>query len=281
MAETLLLVLKVSVGAVIFAIGLGSTMGDLTYLWRRPGQLARALLAMYVAVPLAVTLLAKALALPESVRLAIFVIAISAGAPLLPKKLSKLGRDGYVFSLVVASSLVAVVAVPAWMELLGSLVGRDTSLEPRKVAGLIAKAFLAPLALGMVLHALIPKLADKMSDWIGGAALAVLAVAALVLLVAARRTIFDVGWVPLLALAATALVALAIGHLMGGPDPADRRALAVSCATRHVGIAVLAASTVPGTRTGALVLVYLVAATLVTVPYLKWGQGGKHGPAAP
>lgn len=279
MAETLLLVLKVSVVAIIFAIGLGSTMGDLTYLWRRPGQLARALLAMYVAVPLAVTLLAKALALPESVRLAIFVIAISAGAPLLPKKLSKLGRDGYVFSLVVASSLVAVVAVPAWMEMLGSLVGRDTSLEPRKVAGLIAKAFLAPLALGMVLHALMPKLADKISAWIGGAALAVLAVAALVLLVAARRVIFDVGWAPLLALAGTALVALAIGHLMGGPDPVDRKALAVSCATRHVGIAVLAASTVPGTRTGALVLVYLVAAALVTAAYLKWGPGRKGRPA--
>jgi len=232
MAETLLLVLKVSVVAFIFAIGLGSTMGDLTYLWRRPGLLTRSLLAMYVAVPLAVSLLAKAFGLPGPVRLAIFVLAISAGAPLLPKKLSKLGREGYVFSLVVTSSLVAVVAVPAWMELLGSLVGRDSSLNPRAVAATIAKAFLAPLAVGMILHALMPKLAEKLSDWIGGAAFAVLAVAALVLIVAARRMIFEVGWVSLLALAATALVALAIGHLMGGPDPADRKALAVSCASR-------------------------------------------------
>ena len=67
---------------------------------------------------------------------------------------------------------------------------------------------------------------------------------------------------------------------MGGPDPADRKALAVSCASRHVGIAMLAASTVPGTQTAALVLVYLVAAALVTVPYLKWGQGRKENPEA-
>ena len=275
MAETLLLVIKLSVAALIFAIGLGSTAGDLTYLWRRPGQLVRSLLAMYVAVPLAVSLLAKAFALPDPVRLAIFVLAISAGAPLLPRKLSNLGREGYVFSLVVTSSLVAVVVVPAWMELLGSLIGRDASLEPWKVAGMIAKAFLAPLALGMVLHALQPKLAETLSDWIARAAGVTLAIGALVLLVAARRMIFEAGWVSLLALAGMAVVALAIGHLMGGPDPADRKALAVSCAVRHVGIAMLAASTVPGEQTMELVLAYLVAAAIVTAPYLKWGQRGR------
>ncbi len=36
MNELLVPVLKLSVGALIFAIGLGSTPGDLGYLWRRP-----------------------------------------------------------------------------------------------------------------------------------------------------------------------------------------------------------------------------------------------------
>ena len=274
MVEILLLVIKVSVATLIFAIGLGSTASDLTYLWRRPGQLARSLLAMYVAVPLAVSLLAKALALPGPVRLAIFVLAISAGAPLLPRKLSNLGREGYVFSLVVTSSLVAVLAVPAWMELLGSLLGRESSLDPWTVAGLIAKAFLAPLALGMVLHRLLPNIAEKLSDWLLGAAGAVLAIAGFTLLVLGRGMLFELGWVSLLALAGTALVALAIGHIMGGPDAGDRKALAVSCVSRHVGIAMLTASTVHGPQTTELVLLYLVAAAIVTVPYLKWGRGG-------
>jgi len=280
MVEILLLIIKVAVTALIFGVGLGSTASDLTYLWRRPGQLVRSLLAMYVAVPLAVSLLAKALALPASVRLAIFVLAISAGAPLLPRKLSNLGREGYVFSLVVTSSLVAVVAVPAWMELLGSLVGRESSLDSRTVAGLIAKAFLAPLVLGMVLHALAPKLATKLSDWLLGVSGVVLAVAALTLLVLGSRKLLAVGWVALLALAGTAVVALAIGHLMGGPDPGDRKALAISCVSRHVGIAMLAASTVGGAETTELVLAYLVAAAIVTAPYLKWGQRGGGGAKA-
>lgn len=275
MIETLLLVIKVSVGALIFAIGLGSTATDLTYLWRRPGQLVRSLLAMYVVVPLAVSLLGKALALPGPVRLAIFVLSISAGAPLLPRKLSNLGREGYVFSLVVTSSLVAIVTVPAWMELLGSLLGRESSLDPWAVARLIAKALLAPLAAGMVLHRIRPKTADKVSDWILKVAGAVLSIAGLTLLVLGRKLLFSVGLVPLLALAGMAVVALAIGHGMGGPDPGDRKALAVSCTTRHVGITMLAASAVQGAQTAALVLAYLVAAALVTVVYLKWGTGGR------
>ena len=65
------------------------------------------------------------------------------------------------------------------------------------------------------------------------------------------------GVVPLLALAAATFVALAIGHAFGGPHPDDRTALAVSCATRHVGIALLAASTAPP-RVAVLVLAYVL-----------------------
>ena len=79
MTETLLLVLKLSVVALIFAIGLGSTPADLAYLWRRPGQLVRSLLAMYVAVPLAAVVAAKVLPLPVAVKTAILVLAISPG----------------------------------------------------------------------------------------------------------------------------------------------------------------------------------------------------------
>ena len=115
MTADLVLVLKLSIVAMIFAVGLGSTPGDLLYLWRRPAELARSLLAMYVAVPLAALLMVKTLPLGIPVKTAILVLAISAGAPLLPKKLMKIGREGYVFSLVVIASLLAVVVVPAWL----------------------------------------------------------------------------------------------------------------------------------------------------------------------
>jgi BASS family bile acid:Na+ symporter len=268
--ETLLLVLKLSVVALIFAIGLGSTPADLVYLWRRPGQLVRSLLAMYVVVPVEAVALAWTLPLPVAVKTAILVLAISAGAPLLPRKLMKLGREGYVFSLVVTSSLLAVVAVPAWLQALGTLFGRESDLDPGAVALVIAKSFLAPLVLGMLLRWPLSSVAERLSQWLLGAAGAALTAAGLALLVLHGGALAAVGVVPLLALVATTLVALGIGHALGGPDPDDRTALAVSCATRHVGIAMLAASTVPGPRIAVLVLAYVLASAVVSIPYLRW-----------
>ena len=80
----------------------------------------------------------------------------------------------------------------------------------------------------------------------------------------------EAGWISLGVLALLTALSLAIGHVMGGPDEEDRTALAISCATRHLGIAVLVAATVPGLKTGVLVLAYLVASILASIPYIRW-----------
>jgi BASS family bile acid:Na+ symporter len=274
MTAAILLVLKLSIVALIFGIGLGSTPADFGYLWRRPALLFRSLLAMYVAVPLAALAAVKWLVLPIPVKTAILVLAISAGAPLLPKKLIRLGRESYVFSLVVTSSLLAVVTVPAWLLVLVPLFGRESAVEPGAVGLVIAKAFLAPLVLGMLLRWPLSRVAERLSDLILKAGGILLLVAGLSLLATHVRLLAEIGWLPLVSLAGLTAVALAIGHALGGPNPDDRTALAVVCGTRHVGIAMLAASAVPGPRTIALVLAYLVASAAVSIPYLRWRRRG-------
>ena len=274
MTAAILLVLKLSIVALIFGIGLGSTPADFGYLWRRPALLFRSLLAMYVAVPLAALAAVKWLVLPIPVKTAILVLAVSAGAPLLPKKLIRLGRESYVFSLVVTSSLLAVVTVPAWLLVLAPLFGRESAVEPGAVGLVIAKAFLAPLVLGMLLRWPLSRVAERLSDLILKAGSILLLVAGLSLLATHVRLLAEIGWLPLVSLAGLTAVALAIGHALGGPNPDDRTALAVVCGTRHVGIAMLAASAVPGPRTIALVLAYLVASAAVSIPYLRWRRRG-------
>ena len=274
MTAAILLVLKLSIVALIFGIGLGSTPADFGYLWRRPALLFRSLLAMYVAVPLAALAAVKWLVLPIPVKTAILVLAVSAGAPLLPKKLIRLGRESYVFSLVVTSSLLAVVTVPAWLLVLAPLFGRESAVEPGAVGLVIAQAFLAPLVLGMLLRWPLSRVAERLSDLILKAGSILLLVAGLSLLATHVRLLAEIGWLPLVSLAGLTAVALAIGHALGGPNPDDRTALAVVCGTRHVGIAMLAASAVPGPRTIALVLAYLVASAAVSIPYLRWRRRG-------
>ena len=266
----LLIAIKLSVVLLTFAIGLGSAPGDVAYLWRRPGLLVRSLVAMYVAVPAAAVLMARTLPLSLPVKTAIVVVAISAGAPLLPRRLQKLGRQGYVFSLVVTASILAIGVVPLWLVAIDRIVGGNLAVNPWAVARLIAKAFLAPLVLGVLLRWPLPGVADRLSDWCLVVGNALLAASGLTLLVLRGPLLIAAGWVPLAALGGMTLVSLAIGHALGGPDPDDRTALAVSCATRHVGIAMLAASTVPGPRALTLVLAYLLATLAVSIPYLRW-----------
>ena len=270
MTEGLLLLLKVSVGLLILAIGMGSTFSDLAYLWRRPGLLVRSLLAMYVLVPLAAFVLVSLLPLAPGIKAALLVLAVSAGAPLLPKKLGAFESDAYVFSLVVTSSLLAIVVVPAWVALLSRHFDVAAELSPMTVAMAIAKAFLLPLAVGMALRALWPSFASRWSETLLGTAGIVLMACGVLLLISHYELLLLTHWLGFVALVALMLAALAIGHLLGGPTADDRTALAIACATRHIGIALLVATAFPGPRTAVLIAVYVAASAAVSIPYLKW-----------
>lgn len=266
MTEALLIALELAVVVLIFAIGLGSTPADLGYLWRRPALLARSLLAMVVLVPAAALLMVALLPLSTGVKAALLVLAVSAGAPLLPRKLGAVGASGYVFSLVVTSSLLAIVLVPAWAALVGRHLGVEIELDPLTVAGVLAKSFLLPLAAGFVLRFAILARADRAAARLMVGAGVVLTIAALALLALHWDLLATVRWQGFAALTALLAIALAIGHALGGPEPADRTALAIACATRHVGIAVLVASAFPGPRTMVLIGAYLVSSAIVTLP---------------
>jgi len=176
--------------------------------------------------------------------------------------------------------MLAVVIVPAWLAILGPLFGREVAVEPRAVALVVAKGVLAPLLVGMLLRWPLAKVADRLSQGmlaVGGAALSLSAVGILAL---QWRGLAAVGWVPFLILAAMAIGALAIGHALGGPDPEERSALAVACATRHVGIALVIASSVGRPGVAVLVLANVLAAAIVSILYLKWRARGQLAASA-
>ena len=270
MTEVLLLLVKIAVAVLILAIGMGATVADLTCVWRRPGLLLRSLLAMYVLVPLAALLLVKTWPLAPGVKAALLVLAVSAGPPLLPRKLQRFGSNAYAFSLVVTSSLLAIVIVPAWFALLAWHFGVSTELAAIDVAQVMAKAFLLPLALGMLLRAVAPTLSERVADRVLALAGLGLTLARLALLVLHWQLFSALRGPGMAALVVLLLLALAIGHLLGGPHPDDRTALAIACATRYIGVAVIVATAFRGPRTMVLLAAYIVASAVVSIPHLQW-----------
>ncbi|MCG6928299.1 MAG: hypothetical protein LJF30_23690 [Acidobacteria bacterium] len=267
----LVLTLKASIAVLLFATGMSVTVKDVAWLWRRPVLLGKSVLAMYVVAPAVAVLMARTLDLPKPTEVALVVLAVCAGAPLLPRKLLKLGGDvSYVFSLVVTTSLLAILTVPAALHLLEEYLSFDPTVTPGAVALAILKTFLLPLGVGMLARAVAPALADKVDDVLLKVASLVLAVCALVLLVAAWRHVLELGWPSFLAFAGFAAAAILGGHLLGGPDPEDRTSLAVACATRHIGLALLVAASAKSPNALSLVAGYLVASAVVSIPYIRW-----------
>ena len=109
-------------------------------------------------------------------------------------------------------------------------------------------------------------IADRILVFAGG----VLSLSAVTLLLINWQLLAQAGWTALLALSGLTLISLIIGHLMGGEEPGERTALAISCATRHLGLAILVAAAVPGPKTAVFVAAYIVSSAVVAIPYLKW-----------
>lgn len=274
LTEIIPLVLKASILAIVFALGLNAKPADLFYLLKRPGQLARSLLAMSVIMPLIAFALVLALDLPRPVAIMLVALSLAPVPPILPRKQTKAGGTAaYSISLLVSVGLISLVWIPLALEIDQRLLGMPLGIPLTSVATLIATTILAPLLVGLVVGKLAPALAARVAP--------ILSIVGMLLLVAAAGAIIFSQWDAieslvgdgtLLATALFIVIGLAVGHLLGGPDPDDRTVLAMATASRHPGVALAIASiNFPAeTAVTAAVLMFLLANIVLTIPYIAW-----------
>ena len=273
--ETILkLVLLLGVVLLVVAIGIRARLEQPLLLLRRPALALRAMAAMYMALPAFALVLVWLVPLREGVGAALLGFAVSPVLPPWAKKGAAVGgQSDYVIGLQVLSSIVAVLVVPLMIWIVYRTFGVATNLDPLAVEMVLLITVAAPLALGMGLARLYPgaaRLADR-ADRVGGV---VLLLGAVVLLIVNGRAILGViGQGTLIATVAVILFGLLVGHLLGGPDPGNRGALAEATVLRHPAIALLLASGAFPEREATVlgaVLMYLVASLLLSVPYERW-----------
>jgi BASS family bile acid:Na+ symporter len=270
--QTLILfVLKASILLNVFAIGLKAGVHDATYMFRRPGKLAKALLAMNILMPLFAVAFVLAFHLKHAVEVALVALAVSPVPPILPRKLRKAGAtESDTIGLLVAVGILAIVFVPAAMEILERVFHVPLRMTFASVAALIFVTIILPLALGIAVHTLAPVAADRLVNPIAKIASIALLLSAVVILFSGAPAIWELtGNGTLVAIAAFVLVGLLIGHFVGGPKPENRTGLALATASRHPGIAIaLAVANFPEEKLAiSAVLLYLLVNILVSIPY--------------
>ena len=265
----------------VFAIGLSATLADTTYLFRRPVQLGKALLSMNVVMLVFAPLMVTAFDLHPALKIALVALSVSPIPPLLSKKaLQAGGRGSYTIGLFVAVSLLAIVVVPAALELIESLLTVPLGISPGAIALVVLTTALAPLAVGIAVHRLAPRVVETIAAPLAWVATVMLLASVLPLVITAFPVITSlIGNGTMVALVAFVVVGLAAGHLLGGPDAEDRTVLALSTTSRHPAIAMaIAHINFPEQKLAmAAVLLYLIVNGIVALPYLHWTKR-RHSP---
>jgi BASS family bile acid:Na+ symporter len=261
-----------SVLALVFALGLNATTAEATYIFRHPRRLLRGFVAMALVVPAVAAAFALLTDVPRPVAIAIIAMAISPVPPILPiSQLKGGGRPEYVYGMLVAAALLSIVTVPVAVIAIGALFGQETRFPPLAVAKIVVISVLAPVALGMAVRHFWSEGAQRLGPWITKVANVVLVVGILPILAAAwpaMRGLMSTGTSVAVVLAVV-LIAIAAGHLLGGPDREDRVALAIGSAVRHPGVALaLARTNTPDeTLVPAAILTYFLTAIVLTGVY--------------
>ena len=272
--EALGLGLQGSIMLTVLGFGLGATIPAANYLFHRPALLLRCVLSMIVVMPLIVVAVATALDLPFAVKVALVAISISPVPPILQKnQISAGGPLDFVTGLLVAMSALAIVLVPLWVWIIDQVFARHADLRPLAVAKIMLTTVFIPLTLGLLIRRFVPAAQRASSVVMAVAGVLLLVVLAFLIWGLWGQIVAFIGNGLVLLVIGLAVVGLIVGHFLGGPIEGDRTSLAMATASRHpaVALAVATSSVVVEAKAElAIILLYLIVATLVSIPYQKW-----------
>lgn len=268
--------LQISMALGVFCVALEATPRTVRRLFQQPGLVARALVAMFVIMPVFALALVGAFELRRDLEIAFVCLALSPVPPVLPNKQIKAGgTSSDVLALLAVSALGSMVFAPLVVGLLGWTLGRRLEVPEGTLLWIIGASLLLPLAAGVLVRRWTPDLALRIARPLALAARVLLVVAVVpVLFTAFPVVLSEIGNFTLASIAGFVVVGLVAGHLLGGPDEGDRAVLALATATRHPAVAIAIAHAVaPGQKTvPAAVLLYLLAAAIFSIPYVRWRQ---------
>jgi BASS family bile acid:Na+ symporter len=284
MKQLVIFAIQISILCTVFGFGLKAAPKDLLYLVQRPWLLVRSLLAVFVIMPVVAVALVRWFDFRPTVQIVLIALAISPVPPLLPgKEVKGGGRQSYGIELMALLALLSIVMVPLSVELLGALFGRPFAMAPAAIATIVIKMTLLPLAVGMAIRAAAPGIAQRIEKPVDLAAKVLLSVVVVVLLIHAAPALWAlIGDWTIVAMAVFVAVGLAVGHVLGRPNPDDAVVLALSTACRHPAIAFsIATANYPNERFGGTILLYLLVSAIISAVYIIWMRRRPHAASEP
>jgi len=268
---------------VMFDLGLAIVPGEFRWVLQHPAQLLKGLFCVLIAVPVIAMVVTRVLDLPRLAEVGIVLMAISPGAPVaLRRSLGAGGHRAFAPALQIAVAILAVVSMPLSIAALDEYYGAQAIIAPRHLARQVFFAQLLPLALGMVMTRMFVTTAARLAPRLHRLGGTLLIIFLVVVLIDILPVVIGAGWHVAAAIAIVTALALAIGHLLGGPEPATRTATAITSAARNPGLALLVLTlNASQPAIAATVLAYVMVSALTVIPYAIWRSRMAKATAAP
>jgi bile acid:Na+ symporter, BASS family len=237
---------------------------------RSPAALIRGLFGILVVVPIIGIAISSAFGLSLAEKVGITLMAIAPGAPLALRRALGSGADaGFAPTLQIAVAILAVPAVPVWVFIANLLLGTHGIADVAAVTRQVFLAQLLPLALGGMARRAWPDRGPRLGLMIGRAGAILLILAIISQIVDLHSLILSARLWPVAVAALTTFAALLVGRLLGGRSREVGHSMAIACAMRNVGLALLIATTNRTPPTVEIVIVsYAITAILIVSVYI-------------
>jgi BASS family bile acid:Na+ symporter len=274
----LLSFVTVTIFTLMLTIGVNHSFEQLTSLWHRRADLLRALLAVLVLVPAVVFALLSVFDLSPEVATGLALLAAAPGAPLTTQRSKMVAADTeYITSLQLILALLAILVTPLLLGAYYAVFDLTTErVSLADVAWQIGGITFLPVIVGLMFRRFAPELVEvvgKPLTMLANVLFLLLVAALIVVLVVASdlRAQLLLGWSAIAAIVITAVAAIVIGHVLGGPTTDRRTGLAVASLARNVGLAVFIAG-LSGVeeRIFPTLLAYIILGTTAQVIYSVW-----------
>src|SRR5262249_24322993 len=151
--KILVLLIQVSIFLSVLSFGMMASWDDVMYLFRRPGQLIRALLSIYVIMPILMLLIALFSVLNPAVKVALVALAVSPVPPVLPGQTLKAGGSrAFTFGLLAAVSLLSIVVIPLVLGIFDRLIPGEARFSVASIFTTVLTSAVVPIVIGMLIR---------------------------------------------------------------------------------------------------------------------------------
>jgi len=242
----------------------------------RPSLVLRFLFVVWIAAPALAIGVTRVFHLHGAGGAAVLLMAICPGVPVVLWSTRSLsGATNTALVVLLASALTAPVFMPPLAKLISALHPAQFSVPSRRIVLTLLPTVFAPIALGLSVRALSPRLAGALARLTDVVARAGFAVVVVGVLVRGGPLLMSVPPRTFVAVVIVTLGEALLGYWAGGPDPGDRRATSMAAALGNPALALaVVAVSYPGYKAVTVVAAYVLIRAIALIPFKRWLKPG-------